>query len=105
MAEADLVISRAGVGACAEITAVGLPAIVVPGTFGGGHQERNARELVAAGAAVRVADGDLSAKTLVGTVEGLDDDRLQAMARASAALGRPDAARAIVQVLEEVAAS
>ena len=105
MAEADLVISRAGVGACAEITAVGLPAIVVPGTFGGGHQERNARELVAAGAAVRVADGDLSAKTLVGTVEGLDDDRLRAMARASAALGRPDAARAIVQVLEEVAAS
>src|SRR6202165_5544505 len=105
MAEADLVISRAGVGAGAGITAVGLPAIVVPGTFGGGHQERNARELVAAGAAVRVADGDLSAKTLVGTVESLDDDRLRAMARASAALGRPNAARAIVQVLEEVAAS
>jgi UDP-N-acetylglucosamine--N-acetylmuramyl-(pentapeptide) pyrophosphoryl-undecaprenol N-acetylglucosamine transferase len=105
MSEADLVVSRAGVGACAEITAVGLPAILVPGTFGGGHQERNARDLVAAGAAVRIGDDDLSAKSLVQAVEALDDERVRAMARASAALGRPDAARAIVRVLEEVAAS
>jgi UDP-N-acetylglucosamine--N-acetylmuramyl-(pentapeptide) pyrophosphoryl-undecaprenol N-acetylglucosamine transferase len=105
MAGADLVLSRAGVGACAEVTAVGLPAILVPGTFGGGHQERNARDLEAAGAAVRIADDDLSPETLLRTVEGLDEGRLRAMARASAALGRPDAARAIVRVLEEVAAA
>jgi UDP-N-acetylglucosamine--N-acetylmuramyl-(pentapeptide) pyrophosphoryl-undecaprenol N-acetylglucosamine transferase len=87
------------------VTAVGLPAILVPGTFGGGHQERNARDLEAAGAAVRIADGELSSESLLRTIEGLDDGRLRAMAQASAALGRPDAARAIVRVLEEVAAA
>src|SRR5207302_2728137 len=56
MREADLVVCRAGVGACAGVTASGLPAVLVPGTFGGGHQERNAEEMVRAGAAVRVAD-------------------------------------------------
>ena len=105
MAGADLVVSRAGVGACAELTAVGLPAILVPGSFGGGHQERNASDLVAAGAAVRIADDQLSSESLLRTIEGLDDDRLRAMARASAALGRPDAAQSVVRVLEKVAAA
>ena len=104
MAEADLVVCRAGVGTCAEVTASGLPAVLVPGTFGGGHQERNVQELVGAGAAVRVADAELSASTLLGTLDSLEPDRLRAMAGASAALGRPNAARDIVRVLEEVAA-
>jgi UDP-N-acetylglucosamine--N-acetylmuramyl-(pentapeptide) pyrophosphoryl-undecaprenol N-acetylglucosamine transferase len=104
MGEADLVLCRAGVGTCAELTAVGLPAVVVPGTFGGGHQEHNAAELVRAGAAVRVSDADLTPETLLATVGGLTGERLRAMAAASAGLGRPDAAAAIVRVLEEVAA-
>jgi UDP-N-acetylglucosamine--N-acetylmuramyl-(pentapeptide) pyrophosphoryl-undecaprenol N-acetylglucosamine transferase len=104
-AEADLVLCRAGVGTCAELTAVGLPAIVVPGTFGGGHQERNAAELARAGAAVRIADAELTPGTLLAAVRGLTSERLRAMAAASAALGRPDAAQAIVRVLEEVGAS
>ena len=102
-AAADLVVSRAGVGTCAELTAVGLPAIVVPGTFGGGHQEHNALTLERAGAAVRVADGDLTPDTLVDALRSLTEDRLRAMAAASAVLGRPDAADRIVRVLEEVA--
>ena len=105
MQEADLVVCRAGVGACAEVTAAGLPAVLVPGTFGGAHQERNARDMVAAGAAVRIADDELTPSTLVQTLEGLDPDRLRAMAEASRALGRPDAARAVVRLLEEAAAA
>ena len=101
--EVDLVLCRAGVGTCAELTAVGLPMIVVPGTFGGGHQEHNAAELARAGAAVRVADADLTSEMLLATLRGLTAERLRAMASASAALGRPDAAGAIVRVLEEVA--
>ena len=102
MGEADLVVCRAGVGTCAELTATGLPAVLVPGTFGGGHQERNAEELVRVGAAVRIGDDELSAPALLRTLDALDADRLRSMAAASAALGRPDAARAIVRVLEEV---
>jgi UDP-N-acetylglucosamine--N-acetylmuramyl-(pentapeptide) pyrophosphoryl-undecaprenol N-acetylglucosamine transferase len=101
-AAADLVVCRAGVGTCAELTAVGLPAVVVPGTFGGGHQDHNADILVRAGAAVRVADADLTPDTLVDTLRALTDVRLRKMAEASAGLGRPDAAQAIVRVLEQV---
>ena len=103
LATADLVVCRAGVGTCAELTAVGLPAVVVPGTFGGGHQEQNAAALVEAGAAVRLGDAELTADTLVDAVRSLTGDDLRAMAEASAALGRPDAAQAIVRLLEEVA--
>ena len=103
MARADLIVSRAGVGTIAEATAVGLPMILVPGTFGGGHQEENAAAMVDAGAAVRLGDAQLSGPSLVSTIQGLDDDRLRAMAKASASLGRHDAARRVLAVLREVA--
>ena len=103
MTSADLIVSRAGVGTIAEATAVGLPMILVPGTFGGGHQEENAASMVEAGAAVRIADAELSGKSLIATIEGLGDDRLRAMAQASAAAGRRDAAKRVLEVLNEVA--
>jgi len=103
LAAADLAVCRAGVGTCAEVTAVGLPAVVVPGTFGGGHQEHNADILVRAGAAVRIGDADLTPDTLVDTLRSLSAARLREMAEASASLGRPEAAQAIVDLLEDVA--
>jgi UDP-N-acetylglucosamine--N-acetylmuramyl-(pentapeptide) pyrophosphoryl-undecaprenol N-acetylglucosamine transferase len=101
-ARADLVVGRAGVGTIAEATAVGLPMVLVPGTFGGGHQEENAEAMVAAGAAVRIADEELSGASLVRTIDRLDGERLRAMAKASAASGRRDAARRVLAVLHEV---
>jgi UDP-N-acetylglucosamine--N-acetylmuramyl-(pentapeptide) pyrophosphoryl-undecaprenol N-acetylglucosamine transferase len=103
MAEADLVVSRAGVGTIAEAAAVGLPMVLVPGTFGGGHQEENAAAMVEVGAAVRIGDGDLNADTLVRAIKSLDADRLRAMAKASAATGRRDAAERVLRVLHDVA--
>src|ERR1700716_2420888 len=75
MAQADLVVSRAGVGTIAEATAVGLPMVLVPGTFGGGHQVENATAMVEAGAAVCIADGELTGPSLVRTIKDLDDSR------------------------------
>jgi UDP-N-acetylglucosamine--N-acetylmuramyl-(pentapeptide) pyrophosphoryl-undecaprenol N-acetylglucosamine transferase len=103
MAGADLVLCRGGVGTLAEVNAVGLPAIVVPGTFGGAHQVRNAERLLRVGAAAMIADDDLAADTLLATLDTLDDDRLRAMAAASRALGRPNAARDILAVVCEAA--
>ena len=103
MARADLLVCRAGVGTIAEATAVGLPMVLVPGTFGGGHQEENAVAMVDTGAAVSVTDDDLTGATLVGAIKGLDDNRLRAMAKASAAAGRRDAAQRVLRVLREVA--
>jgi UDP-N-acetylglucosamine--N-acetylmuramyl-(pentapeptide) pyrophosphoryl-undecaprenol N-acetylglucosamine transferase len=102
MGRADLVVSRAGVGTIAEVATVGLPMILVPGTFGGGHQEENAQAMVAAGAAVRIADGELTGESLIRTIDSLDADRLRAMAKASAASGRRDAAQRVLAVLHEV---
>ena len=104
VSQADLVVGRAGVGTIAEATAVGLPMVLVPGTFGGGHQEENARAMVDAGAAVRIADRDLSPSTLVAALDSLTPERLRAMAKASAAVGRRDAAKRVLAVLHEVAA-
>ena len=102
MTSADLIVSRAGVGTIAEATAVGLPMILIPGTFGGGHQEENAASMVNAGAAVRIDDAALSGPRLVATIKGLDDDRLREMAKASARAGLRDAAQRVLQVLREV---
>ncbi|TMD34102.1 MAG: UDP-N-acetylglucosamine--N-acetylmuramyl-(pentapeptide) pyrophosphoryl-undecaprenol N-acetylglucosamine transferase [Chloroflexi bacterium] len=103
VSRADLVVGRAGVGTIAEATAVGLPMVLVPGTFGGGHQEENARAMVDAGAAVRIADADLSPTTLVAALDSLTPERLRAMAKASAAVGRRDAAKRVLAVLHQVA--
>ena len=103
LAESDLVLCRAGVGTTAEVTAVGLPMIVVPGTFGGGHQEYNARQLVAAGAARSIPNDALDATTLLQELDALTPEALRTMAAASRALARPEAAAEIVRVLREVA--
>jgi UDP-N-acetylglucosamine--N-acetylmuramyl-(pentapeptide) pyrophosphoryl-undecaprenol N-acetylglucosamine transferase len=103
MTSADLIVSRAGVGTIAEATAVGLPMILIPGTFGGGHQEENAASMVESGAAVRIADAELSGASLMTTISELDDERLRAMASASSKAGLRDAAQRVLEVLHEVA--
>lgn len=103
LARADLIVGRAGVGTIAEAAAVGLPMVLVPGTFGGGHQEDNAAAMVAAGAAVRMADADLTPASLVATLAGLQPEQLRSMAAASAAAGRRDAAERVLEVVREVA--
>jgi UDP-N-acetylglucosamine--N-acetylmuramyl-(pentapeptide) pyrophosphoryl-undecaprenol N-acetylglucosamine transferase len=102
MARADLLVCRAGVGTIAEATAVGLPMVLVPGTFGGGHQEENAAAMVEAGAAVRIGDAQLTGESLMAAIEGLDDSRLRSMGKASAAGGRRDAAQRVLRLLHEV---
>src|SRR5256885_15322034 len=99
---ADPTAGGAGVGTIAESTAVGLPMVLVPGTFGGGHQEDNAAAMVEAGAAVSIRDANLSARTLVAAIDALQPAQLEAMARASATAGRRDAAQRVLGVLREV---
>jgi UDP-N-acetylglucosamine--N-acetylmuramyl-(pentapeptide) pyrophosphoryl-undecaprenol N-acetylglucosamine transferase len=98
---ADLVCCRAGAATLAEITAWGLPAILVPYPHAGAHQEENTAVLVRAGAAVRVADADLASGAMITAVQALlaDPGRRAAMAQASRALGRPRAADAVAALV------
>jgi len=103
MAAADLCISRAGASVLGELPAIGTPAILVPGTFAGGHQRHNARYLERAGAAVILEDSAL-AELLPLTGEVLhDDERLRTMREASKRLARPNAAARIATILFELA--
>ena len=97
LAAADLAVARSG-GSVFELAQYGLPAVLIPYPHAtGDHQTSNARWMEDAGAAVVIADAELTAARLRATVDGLlgDPGRLAAMAAASAGLARPDAARAI----------
>jgi UDP-N-acetylglucosamine--N-acetylmuramyl-(pentapeptide) pyrophosphoryl-undecaprenol N-acetylglucosamine transferase len=100
LAAADLVIGRAGSSTLAEVSAFGLPFIVVPYPHAGAHQRANAAELVDAGAARLVADEDFDSAALLDGVAILDDPAGHArMAAASRERGRPGAADAVVELL------
>lgn len=102
---ADLMISRAGASALAEICAVGLPAILVPYPHAvDRHQELNARTLVEAGAAEMIINGDLRADRLAERIKSLAEDEatLQLMRSRSKQGGKPDAAERIVTLLFEM---
>ncbi len=100
-AVADVAICRAGAMTVAELTVLGLPAILVPLPGApGDHQGHNARSLASAGAAVVVTDAHCDAPTLDREVaEMLEGARWDEMSRAAKRLGRPDAAREIARVV------
>ena len=100
LAAADLVVGRAGSSTLAEVTALGLPMIVVPYPHAGGHQRANANVLADAGAARLVDDADFDADALLEAATLLDDPvRHLAMSAAARSLGRPGAAEAVTDVV------
>jgi len=97
---ADLVVGRAGSSTLAEVTAAGVPMIVVPYPHAAGHQLANAAVLADAGAARIVADEAFDGAALVEATAVLDDRVLHTgMAAASRALGRPAAAEAVADLI------
>lgn len=100
LAAADLVVGRAGSSTLAEVTAIGLPIVVVPYPHAGGHQRGNAELLAKAGAARLVEDDAFDAAALLAGSRLLDDEgATEAMRAASRALGRPGAAGAVADLL------
>lgn len=106
LAAADLLVARAGASTVAEVTARGLPAVLIPWAQAStGEQALNAEPLARAGAAVVIPDAELSAQRLADVLGELlsDPGRLARMAEASRSLGRPKAAEAVAKVALELA--
>lgn len=106
LACADLAIFRAGAIGIAEMTARGIPSILVPYPYAAeNHQEHNARAIEKAGAAKVIIDKELNGELLAQELEKLLSDRegLKKMAEASRSLGRPEAAQQIAQLIIEEA--
>ncbi|HEX7077833.1 MAG TPA: undecaprenyldiphospho-muramoylpentapeptide beta-N-acetylglucosaminyltransferase [Candidatus Eisenbacteria bacterium] len=106
-AVADLAICRAGAMTIAELTACGVPAILVPYPHAThDHQTLNARGLAERGAAEVIPDAELKGDDLAARVVKLlqDETRLRRMARNARAFSRTNAAERIVSSLEALAA-
>lgn len=102
LAAADLAVARAGAISLAELTARGLPAVLIPSPHVAyDHQRANARALARRGAALVLEEERLEAGLLRRSLEELlaDRARLEAMALASRRLGRPAAAREVAERL------
>jgi UDP-N-acetylglucosamine--N-acetylmuramyl-(pentapeptide) pyrophosphoryl-undecaprenol N-acetylglucosamine transferase len=100
LAAADLVVGRAGSSTLAEVTAFGLPIVVVPYPHAAGHQRANARHVVEAGAGRLIEDADFDAAALLDAARSLDDPAAHlAMSAAARALGRPGAADAVADLV------
>ncbi|MGZ8762177.1 MAG: UDP-N-acetylglucosamine--N-acetylmuramyl-(pentapeptide) pyrophosphoryl-undecaprenol N-acetylglucosamine transferase [Acidimicrobiia bacterium] len=101
-----IVVARAGASTVAELTVAGVPSVLVPlAGSPGDHQMRNARALVDAGAALLVPDAECDAIRLDTDLSPLlgDPARLASIGEAARALGRPDAADRLADLVEEVA--
>ncbi|TDJ51396.1 MAG: undecaprenyldiphospho-muramoylpentapeptide beta-N-acetylglucosaminyltransferase [Nitrospina sp.] len=92
--KASLIVCRAGATTLAEVTALGIPAVLVPFPFAAhNHQEHNARALESGGAARVILDKDVSGEALARIIlDGIEHpDRLREMAEHSFQMGQRDA--------------
>ena len=99
-AACDLALVRAGMMGTSELSAWGIPMILVPlPTAAADHQTRNADVIAKAGAGVHLPQSQMTVQRLDETVRGLlgDSARLNAMAEAARARGRPHAAMEIAR--------
>lgn len=105
-ANTDVAICRAGALTVAELTAVGLPAFMVPFPYAAdNHQVGNAAELVQAGAGAMMEQNVWKNAKLVNWLEAAADDAAlrASMSQKAYALARVDAASAVVSALECIA--
>lgn len=102
---ADLVVCRAGATTLAELTVCKKPSILVPFPHAtDDHQAVNAKALVDAGAALMFREEELTGEKLAHAIQDLKDhpEKLKKMEKAAGALGRPEAAREIADVLQQL---
>ncbi len=105
LAATSLVVGRAGASTLAELTALGIPSILIPSPYvTNNHQEANARWLEGQGAGRMILEQELTGEKLWSIIREIveDSECRQQMSEAARKLGRPDAAEVIVDELEQL---
>jgi UDP-N-acetylglucosamine--N-acetylmuramyl-(pentapeptide) pyrophosphoryl-undecaprenol N-acetylglucosamine transferase len=103
---ADVAVCRAGAMTVSELSAAGLPAILIPFPYAiDDHQTRNARYLADAAAAVLLPQSELTPERMAQEIKALleQPERLQAMAANAASLAKPEAARTVADICLQAA--
>ncbi|MBQ6498117.1 MAG: undecaprenyldiphospho-muramoylpentapeptide beta-N-acetylglucosaminyltransferase [Bacilli bacterium] len=103
--DSDLIVSRAGASTIAEITAIGLPAILVPSPYvTNNHQYKNAKELEDAGACKIVTEEKFSKDTIIAEIDKLfsNEKEYDNMVKNSKKLGITDSATRIYDEVKRI---
>ncbi len=106
MAEAQLVIARAGASTIADLSVIGRPSILIPyAAAAGDHQTANARGLVETGAAILIPESRTNTDTLSQQIAAVLSNPAAAakMAAAALAAGRPDATERLAELVVALA--
>lgn len=102
---AKIVITSAGAITLAEISAVGVPSILIPKSYTAeNHQEYNAKAFEAKGASIVILEKDLTAEIFNKTVKDLlnNNDKLITMSKNSKSMGKSDASKRIMDVIDKI---
>lgn len=105
LAVADLVITSAGAITIAELTAIGVPSILIPkGYTTENHQEYNARALEKNGASVVILEKELKGEYLNTLIKELltDEQRLLKMSKNSKRMGKIDSVDRILDIVKDL---
>ena len=106
MADAQLVIARAGASTVADLSVIGRPSILIPYAAAiRDEQTANARALTEAGAAIRIPESKLTIESLSQAIETVlrNETGAQQMAAAALSVARPDAAQHLAALVEDLA--
>ncbi|HEU4498707.1 MAG TPA: undecaprenyldiphospho-muramoylpentapeptide beta-N-acetylglucosaminyltransferase, partial [Sphingomicrobium sp.] len=106
LAEAHLVIGRAGASTIAELTAAGRPAILIPLPIAtDDHQTANAREMAKAGGARMIPQTEFTPEVLAKQIEAIagDPQALTNAAERALSVGRPHATSDLADLIERIA--
>ena len=106
LADAHLIIARAGASTIAELTAAGRPAILIPLPIAtDDHQTANAREMAKAGGARMIPQTEFTPEVLAKQIEAIagDPQALSNAAERALSVGRPHATRDLADLVERIA--
>lgn len=101
----SLVVSRSGATTLAELTALGLPSVLIPSPYvTNDHQTKNAESLVNKNAAKLINESELTGEKLVQTLDELmlNSNTRQEMAKNAKKMGMPDASDRIIEVINKI---
>ena len=106
--EISCIVGRAGATSLAEITALGIPTILIPSPYvTNDHQTKNAMSLVKRHAALMIKEKDLNGKVLFQKVQQVmnNEGERKIMSENAKSAGVPDAADQVIAVLKDIIAN
>ena len=105
LANVSIMVGRSGATSLAEMTALGLPGILIPSPYvTNDHQTKNAQALVDTGGAILLKDAELTGQSLVQAIDQImqDENKLKEMSQASKKAGVPDACEKMLDLIQEL---